>query len=307
LNPVDERDEEPEPETGEEQEHASDAASATAEVALRPALARATERLAAAGVESARHDAEVLAAHTLGVRRGDLVCHDRINRAAFEALVERRAARCPLQHLTGVAHFRRVSLAVGPGVFVPRPETEVMVGHVVEFLGTLPAGARVADLGTGSGTIALSLATEVPGTEVHAVEVDPAAHAWAVRNLAGSTVTLYLADARTALAEFAGTFDVVVSNPPYIPLQAWESVAPEVRDHDPAAALWSGGDGLEMVRVVARRAAELLRPGGLVAVEHAEVQAQRAPAVFRSAGDWRAVADHRDLTGRDRFVTAIRC
>jgi release factor glutamine methyltransferase len=276
-------------------------------VALRPALARAAARLAAAGVESARHDAEELAAHTLDVRRADLVRHDLIDRVAFEALIDRRAARQPLQHLTGVAHFRRLSLAVGPGVFVPRPETEVMVGYVIEFLGTLPAGARVADLGTGCGTIALSVATEVPGTEVHAVEVDPAAHAWAERNLAGAPVTLHLADARTALVELAGTFDVVVSNPPYIPLSAWESVAPEVRDHDPATALWSGTDGLEMVRVIARRAAELLRPGGLVAVEHADVQAERAPAVFRAAGAWRAVADHQDLTGRDRFVTAVRC
>jgi len=274
---------------------------------LRPALARATERLAAAGVESARHDAEELAAHVLGVRRTELVRHDRIDRVAFDELIDRRATRQPLQHLTGVAYFRRVSLAVGPGVFVPRPETEVMVGQVIEFLRTLPAGARVVDLGTGSGAIALSVATEVPGTEVHAVEVDPGAHDWAARNLASSTVTLHLADARTALGEFAGTCDVVISNPPYIPLDAWESVAPEVRDHDPATALWSGRDGLEMVRVVARRAAELLRPGGLVAVEHAEVQAESALAVFRTPGTWHAVADHRDFTGRGRFVTALRC
>jgi release factor glutamine methyltransferase len=285
----------------------ADSAPGGDEVPLRPALERAAARLTAAGVESARHDAEELAAHTLGARRADLMHHERIDRAAFEALIDRRAARHPLQHLTGVAYFRRVCVAVGPGVFVPRPETEVMVGKVVEFLQTLPAGARVVDLGTGSGAIALSVATEVPGTEVHAVEVDPAAHAWAERNLAGSAVTLYLADARTALADRAGTFDVVVSNPPYIPLPAWESVAPEVRDHDPARALWSGGDGLDMVRVVAARAADLLRPGGLVAVEHADAQAQRAPAVFRAAGAWRAVADHRDLTGRGRFVTALRC
>jgi release factor glutamine methyltransferase len=264
---------------------------------LRPALARAAQRLAAAGVESARHDAEELAAHLLGVPRTELLRHDRIDGAAFTQLVDRRASRQPLQHLTG-----------GPGVFVPRPETEVMVGQVIEFLRTLPAGARVVDLGTGSGAIALSVATEVPGTEVHAVEVDPAAHAWAVRNLASSTVTLHLADARTALAEFAGTCDVVVSNPPYIPLPAWESVAPEVRDHDPATALWGGRtDGLDMIRVVAQRAAELLRPGGLVAVEHADAQDRSAPLVFRTPGTWRAVADHRDLTGRGRFVTAVRC
>jgi release factor glutamine methyltransferase len=275
--------------------------------ALRPALTNATERLAAAGVESARHDAEELAAHLLGVRRTELVRHDRIDGPAFEALIDRRAARQPLQHLTGVAYFRRVALAVGPGVFVPRPETEVMVGKVVEFLRLLPVGARVVDLGTGSGAIALSVVTEVPGTQVHAVEVDPAAHDWAARNLASSPVTLHLADARTALVELAGSCDVVVSNPPYIPLPAWESVAPEARDHDPPTALWSGADGLDMLRVVVRRAAELLRPGGLVAVEHADAQTDSAPALLRTAGFWRAVADHQDLTGRGRFVTAIRC
>ncbi|HEX3611599.1 MAG TPA: peptide chain release factor N(5)-glutamine methyltransferase [Sporichthyaceae bacterium] len=281
-------------------------AAAGVETDLRSALAAARSRLAEAGVASARNDAEELAAHLLGVRRGDLVRHDRIDAAGYEALVARRVAREPLQHLTGVAHFRRVSVAVGPGVFVPRPETEVMVGAVVDFLATLPPGARVVDLCTGSGVIALSVVTEVPGTQVHAVEVDPGAYDWATRNLAGTAVTLHLADARTALAELDGTFDVVISNPPYIPMPAWESVTPEVRDHDPAAALWSGEDGLDMMRAVVRRAAELLRPGGLAVVEHAEVQAGSVPALFRGAGCWRAVADHKDLAGRDRFVTAVR-
>jgi release factor glutamine methyltransferase len=109
------------------------------------------------------------------------------------------------------------------------------------------------------------------------------------------------------LPELAGTVDVVISNPPYIPLQAWESVAVEVRDHDPAPALWGGGaDGLDMIRAVETRAAALLRPGGLVAVEHADVQGNSAPAVFRASGSWRAVADHQDLAGRDRYLTALR-
>jgi len=192
-------------------------------------------------------------------------------------------------------------------VFVPRPETEVMVDQVIAHLRAGPPEPLVVDLCTGSGAIALSIATEVPGARVHAVEVDPVAHDWAARNLAGSGVILHLADARTALAELAGTVDAVVSNPPYIPLQAWESVATEVRDHDPAAALWGGGeDGLDLIRAVEARAGILLRRDGLVAVEHADVQGAGVTAVFGGSGRWRAVADHRDLAGRDRYLTALR-
>jgi release factor glutamine methyltransferase len=274
---------------------------------LRAALDAATARLAAAGVGSPRFDAEELAAHVLGVGRGDLIRHERIDAAAYEELVAAREQRRPLQHLTGLAHFRYVSVAVGPGVFVPRPETEVMVDQVIAHLRAGPAEPLVVDLCTGSGAIALSIATEVPGARVHAVEVDPCAHDWAARNLAGSGVILHLADARSALPELAGTVDVVISNPPYIPLQAWESVATEVRDHDPAAALWGGGeDGLDLIRGVEARAGLLLRRDGLVAVEHADVQGAGVTAVFRGAGRWRAVADHRDLAGRDRYLTAVR-
>jgi release factor glutamine methyltransferase len=274
---------------------------------LRTAIDAATVRLSAAGVGSPRFDAEELAAHVLGVGRGDLVRHDRIDAGAYGELIAEREKRRPLQHLTGQAHFRYLSLAVGPGVFVPRPETEVMVDQVIEHLRRGPAGPLVVDLCTGSGAIALSIATEMPGARVHAVELDPDAHDWAARNLAGSGVILHLADARTALPELAGTVDVVISNPPYIPLQAWESVATEVRDHDPAAALWGGGeDGLDLVRAVEARAGLLLRRDGLVAVEHADVQGAGVTAVFGASGRWRSVADHRDLAGRDRFLTALR-
>jgi release factor glutamine methyltransferase len=276
-----------------------------AHIPLRPAVAAAEARLAAAGVPSPRFDAEELAAHVLGIRRTELAAYDEIDEAAYEALVAARAQRRPLQHLTGVAHFRYVSVAVGPGVFVPRPETEVMVGWLVDTLRAAPPGARVVDLGTGSGAIALSLATEVPGVEVHAVEVDEGAYDWAARNLAGSGVRLYLADAADALPDLDGTVDAVVSNPPYIPHAAWESVAPEVRDHDPAAALWGGGgDGLDVVRAVERTAARLLAPGGVIALEHADAQGRTAPAVFTGAGRWTDIRDHQDLTGRDRFLTA---
>lgn len=274
---------------------------------LRHAISAATRRLTDAGVASPRIDAEELAAHLLGVERRDLVRHDTIDGVAYTDLVEARAARTPLQHLTGIAYFRHVSLAVGPGVFVPRPETEVMVGQFVDAARALPAGAVAVDLCTGSGAIALSLAREVPGLTVHAVELDPGALAWARRNLDGSGVRLYAADAADALPELNGQVDLVVSNPPYIPLAAWESVAVEARDHDPAPALWGGGDdGLDVMRSVERTAGRLLKAGGKVAVEHADVQGPAVVAIFAASGRWTGVRSHQDLTERDRFVTAVR-
>jgi release factor glutamine methyltransferase len=222
-------------------------------------------------------------------------------------LVTRRASREPLQHLTGRAYFRHVELAVGPGVFVPRPETEELAGWVIDHLRAHGAVRPVVvDLCTGSGAIALAIATEVPSAVVHAVELDPVAHGWAVRNLEGAGVDLALGDLVDAFHELDGTVDVVVANPPYIPLDAWESVEPEVRDHDPAVALWVEGDGLAVVRAVERVAARLLRGGGVLAVEHATAQAASAPSVFTSTGVWHEVRDHPDLAGRSRFVTATR-
>ncbi len=271
----------------------------------RALLDEAAHRLAEAGVASPRVDAELLLAHVLDRPRAALVLVDEVEAAAvvaYEALLARRVAREPLQHLTGRAGFRTVELAVGPGVFVPRPETELLVGWALDRLVGLPAPV-VVDLGTGSGAIARALAAEAPHASVHAVELDGPAHAWAERNLAGTGVDLRLGDLATAFDDLAGTVDVVVSNPPYVPLEAWESVVPEARDHDPHLALFSGQDGLDAVRVVARRARALLRPGGLLGVEHAEVQAEAVPAVLAAAG-WSEVVDHRDLAGRPRFTTA---
>jgi len=275
-------------------------------VTRRSLVAAAGRRLAEAGVASPEVDAEILLAHVLGIDRSRLVLVDEVadgDRATYDALVGRRAAREPLQHLTGRAYFRHVELAVGPGVFVPRPETELLAGWAVERAGALDAPV-VVDLGTGSGAIAKAVADEVPHARVHAVEMDEAAHGWATTNLAGTGVDLRLGDLGTAFDELAGTVDVVVSNPPYIPLDAWESVALEVRDHDPALALWSGADGLDAMRVVEARAALLLVPGGVVGVEHADAQGESAPAVFAATGRWADVRDHRDLAGRPRFVTA---
>jgi release factor glutamine methyltransferase len=270
------------------------------------ALTAAVDRLRAAGVSSPEHDAAELLAHVHGLERRDLFRIDAVPDelvARFDTLVERRAAREPLQHLTGSAFFRHVELAVGPGVFVPRPETELLAGWAIER--SLPLQSPVVvDLCTGSGAIARAVVDEVPHAEVHAVELDESAHGWAERNLAGTGVDLRHGDMSQAFDDLVGTVDVVVCNPPYIPLEAWESVAVEARDHDPHLALFSGDDGLDAIRVLAARAALLLKPGGVVGAEHADVQGESAPAVFAATGRWVEIVDHRDLAGRQRFTTA---
>jgi release factor glutamine methyltransferase len=278
----------------------------------RRLLDEASARLADAGVESPSSDAQTLLAHVLGVQRSRLPLVDEVSAADAEryaVLVARRASREPLQHLTGVAHFRHVELLVGPGVFVPRPETELLAGWAVEqATGLLATGTTrapvVVDLGTGSGAMAKAISHEVPEADVHAVELDEAAHAWAVRNLSGTGVDLRQGDLADAFDDLAGGVDVVVSNPPYIPHEAWESVAVEVRDHDPQLALYATGDGLDTIRLVEARAALLLRPGGVAGVEHADLQGESAPAVFSASGRWEQVRDHEDLAGRPRFLTA---
>ena len=270
----------------------------------------AARTLAAAGVPSPDFDADELLAHVLGTTRSRLPFEPDLTPAqteAYDVLVARRAAREPLQHLTGTAAFRHVELAVGPGVFVPRPETELLAGWAVEQAQTVVGTGRVpvvVDLCTGSGAIALSVATEVPTAEVHAVELGEPAHAWAARNLTGSGVDLRHGDMADAFPDLDGTVDVVVCNPPYIPLEAFETVAPEARDHDPELALFSGDDGLVAMRILERVAARLLRPAGVAGAEHADVQGESAPAVFAATGRWSDVRDHRDLAGRPRFLTA---
>ncbi len=266
----------------------------------------AAARLAAAGVPSPEHDADALLAHVLGVDRGTLAVVRDVSdehAARFEALVTRRELREPLQHLLGVAGFRYVELAVGPGVFVPRPETELLAGWAIDRAREVDEPV-VVDLCTGSGAIARAVADEVPDARVLAVELDPLAHEWAARNLAGTGVELRLGDMADAFDELSGLVDVITCNPPYIPLDAWESVAPEARDHDPDLALFSGDDGLTALRVVAARAARLLRPGGWVGAEHADVQGESAPELFAATGSFREVRDHPDLAGRPRYVTA---
>ncbi|WP_436703762.1 peptide chain release factor N(5)-glutamine methyltransferase [Geodermatophilus sp. CPCC 205761] len=274
----------------------------------------AARRLAEAGVESPRVDAELLLAHVLGVPRTRLLTLDRVPGDAatrFADLLDQRAGRVPLQHLTGRAPFRHLELAVGPGVFVPRPETELLVEWALARLAGLPEPV-VVDLGAGSGAIALSLAHEHPGARVTAVERDPGAVEWtrhnaAARRQAGDTPVEVLAGDMTdprLLAGLDGAVDLVVSNPPYVPDGA--RVPREVADHDPPLALWGGPDGLDVVRGLLRTAARLLRPGGHLGVEHADQQGSALPALVRGHGGFTGVADHPDLAGRPRFTTARR-
>lgn len=282
-------------------------------VDLRTLVRKAAARLAAAGVESDFHDAGMLAAFVLGVEPTDIVKHETVSlevAAELDALVDQRCRRVPLQHLTGRAYFRRLSLVVGPGVFVPRPETEVVVEAALDEVEAVTDRGTphplVVDLCTGSGAIAASVVVEAPQASVVAVELSPEAYTWAERNLRGLGVDLRLGDATDACRELDGTVDVVVSNPPYIPHGAVIR-DPEVAEHDPALALWGGGaDGLGVMRGIVARARGLLRPGGLLVVEHADVQGRAVVDLVSSGGGFGEVADHVDLTGRDRFTTARR-
>jgi release factor glutamine methyltransferase len=274
----------------------------------------AARRLADAGVESPRADAELLLASVLGVSRGRvLTLIDVPDDVAvrFGTLVDQRADRVPLQHLTGRAPFRFLELAVGPGVFVPRPETEQLTGWVLERL-TGTDGPIVVDLGSGSGAIALSIAHEHPGARVTAVERDPGAIEWTRHNAlarvsAGDTPVGVVHGDMTdpaLLSELDGRVTVVVSNPPYVPEGA---VLPrEVADHDPPLALWGGPDGLDVVRGMLTVAARLLHPGGWLGIEHADQQGSALPALVRAHGAFADVEDHPDLAGRPRFTTARR-
>jgi release factor glutamine methyltransferase len=271
-------------------------------------VARATQRLADAGVPSPRFDAEELAAYVHNTERTRLhLVPDADFDARYWEVVARREAREPLQHITGRAFFRYLELKVGPGVFVPRPETESVVGWAIDAVRAMDvAEPLIVDLCTGSGAIALALAQEVPRSRVHAVELDETALEWARKNVEGSRVVLHQGDALTALPELSGQVDLVISNPPYIPLTEWEYVAPEARDYDPQRALFSGEDGLDVIRGLERTAHRLLRPGGLVVVEHADTQGGQVPWLFTEDRGWADAADHPDLNNRPRFATARR-
>lgn len=284
---------------------------------VKPTLAAVVhataQRLAGAGVTDPLVDAELLTGHVLGMGRGELqaalVRGDSMAQAdadALEEFVARREKREPLQHLTGRAPFRHLELHVGPGVFVPRPETEVVVQYAIDALLNSAEPAPIGiDLGTGSGAIALAMATEVPHAQIFAAELSADAFAWAARNAEGvDNLTLVQADLAEAFDELEGRAAVVISNPPYVPDQAIPR-DPEVRLFDPAQALYGGADGLDVVRVLSVRALQLLQPGGLLVLEHGELQGEEIRKIL-SADGWRAAATHRDLTQRDRATTALR-
>lgn len=269
-------------------------------------VAQATQRLADAGVPSPRNDAEELAAFVHGVKRGELhSVPDPDFDARYWEAINRRVAREPLQHITGRAYFRYLELQVGPGVFVPRPETESVVGWAIDAVRAMDVvEPLIVDLCSGSGAIALAMAQEVPRSKVHAVELSEDALRYTLKNAEGSRVAVHQGDALAALPELDGQVDLVISNPPYIPLTEWEYVALEAREYDPQMALFSGDDGLDTIRGLERTAHRLLRPGGIVVVEHADTQGGQVPWIFSEEAGWADAADHPDLNNRPRFATA---
>ena len=287
---------------------------------LKATINKAATLLTEAKVSSPQVDAELLLAHVIGVERSQLLTMADLTDEQlvdFESLVARRANRVPLQHLTGIAYFRHLELAVGPGVFVPRPETELLVEAAVKHLKNLGSPRIAVDLCAGSGAIALSLALEVPGTSVHAVELSDDAFNWLTHNVVDHAAKLEAVDShvivhhgnagdRSLLSEVANQVDAVVSNPPYIPSEMIPR-DPEARDHDPAIALFSGLDGLDVAREVVLVAADLLKIGGFVGMEHADVQGESMPALFNAMSNtWSDVKDNLDYNKLPRFTTAIR-
>jgi release factor glutamine methyltransferase len=272
---------------------------------LRSAIDSATTLLADAGIDSARYDAEELAAHVAGTERGRLSLlgpRDDTFFDQYNAAVAARSRRVPLQHLTGTAAFGPLTLSVGPGVFIPRPETEAMLEWAVGQ--ALPAKPVVVDVCTGSGALALALARHWPGARVIGLDDSDAALDYARRNAAGTTVEFVRADVTRSgvLIELEGQVDLVVSNPPYVPDGA--ELEPEVTEHDPPHAVFGGPDGMAVIPAVARLAGRLLRPGGLFAVEHDDTTSSMTAETIGNTELFDAVVARTDLTGRPRFVTA---
>lgn len=274
---------------------------------LSDLLGETTQLFKSAGIVSAATDAELIVAHHLGLSRGELqawALSEKSIEPTKELLkdIELRASRVPLQHLTGLAPFRNLELSVGPGVFIPRPETEAVVDIAISKISQLDS-PRVLDIGTGSGAIAISIATETQSA-VTAVEASAQAHAFAKRNIEkfAPQITLLLGDFRDLELGF-GAYDLVISNPPYIPLTAIP-LDPEVRDHDPDLALYGGEDGLDMIREIIETSMYLLAPGGSLVLEHADGQSDAVCELL--LGSWQQVSAHQDATGRYRAVSATR-
>lgn len=286
---------------------------------LGDVVRHAAERFASVGIESATADAELLAGHVLGLSRGGVQAQiligaelDESQAATLTELYGRRLAREPLQHITGTAYFRQLELGVGKGVFIPRPETEFVaqlaIDAIRDFITAGTAEPIAADLGTGSGAIALAMATENPSARIYAVEKSEDAFPFTAANFAkyasAGNATLIKGDLADAFADLDGTVSVVASNPPYIPIDAVPRDE-EVRLHDPELALYGGEDGMSVMHLVSATAKRLLVDGGVLVVEHADSQSEQVCQLLLADG-WRNVRAHRDLTDRDRAVTAIK-
>ena len=281
---------------------------------LSQVISKMAELFSQAGIESHQADAEILLSHILRMSRGELqakaVAGEELPEelsALVEELSSRRAGREPLQHLTGWAAFRSLELSVGPGVFVPRFETEVLVSHAIDAIKQVDAQSpKVVDLATGSGAIALSIAVEVPNAEVHAVELSEEALHYTRQNFEKYSAhsDLRQGDLKDAFEDLEGLVDVVVSNPPYIP-DEMVPIYPEVNLFDPKLALYGGADGLNIVKDVEKTATRLLKPGGRLFIEHADSQGEAVRAILLATG-WQEVVTHQDLAGRDRLVSAVR-
>lgn len=276
---------------------------------LRVAIGAAADTLAAAGIDSALFEAEELAAHVAGVDRARLRFLDTPGTeffARYEELVAARARRIPLQHLTGTAPFGPLMLQVGPGVFIPRPETEAMFEWATKVLASEQAAPLIVDLCTGSGALAVALARHRPRAVVIAVDDSPTALQYAARNAEGTGVRLKQADVTTPdlMPELDGRVDLLVANPPYIPEGA--VLEPEVAEHDPHHALFGGPDGMAVIRAIVLTAGRWLRPGGYFAVEHDDTTSRATTELICATGLFHDVEPRNDLAGRPRFVTAVR-
>ncbi|MFF7856442.1 peptide chain release factor N(5)-glutamine methyltransferase [Streptomyces sp. NPDC007904] len=277
---------------------------------LAAALETAAARIAAAGVDeaAARTDARLLAAHALGVEPAGLDAQGAVPvPEEFWAYVERRVAREPVERITGHAWFMGHRFELAPGVFVPKPETaEIVEDAINRVIGLIERGNRapvVVDLCAGPGTMAVSIARRIPAARVYGVELSEAAARVAVRNAQGSGAHIVQGDAREAFPELDGTVDLVVSNPPYIPIGLRTS-APEVLNYDPPLALWAGEGGLQMIRAMEKVAARLLKSDGVLLLEHGRYQLDSVPRLFARAGRWKEAKSV--PTSNDGCLTAVR-
>jgi release factor glutamine methyltransferase len=280
---------------------------------ISEALEFATDKFSAAGVLSPSVDAELLGCFILEIDRSELTLLAIDNQSfpenrlsEFLDAVRRREKREPLQHITGLAPFRHLELEVGPGVFIPRPETEQLVDLAIEKLQKVNS-PLIVDLCSGSGAIAIALSTELESSTVYAVELSSEAFEYLTRNFQRyglDTKTLRNENLTNALDELQGKVDLIVSNPPYIP-DASVPIDLEVKLHDPSIALYGGEDGLEVIRQISTRALYLLGPGGQLVLEHANTQAPAIGELLLSEG-WQEIVSSQDLTGKNRMISAVR-